>query len=232
MPETLRCGFAGTLVLAGSSAGIFFHASSVEGGSLAIALSLTPVVIVVTESALGNEELSSSRLWPGLAAAIALLLVLPVPSVTNLSSDAALALAPILTGVGCVLFRRSRVTVAWKAASGFTGATVLFGLGTLAESLSQRTFPKISPAALAIDTLLFVLAILALNRLTASQYASHYALAPLLILLQGPLLLHLVVTWRSVACAVLLVSSAIALLRSGSSEKVSKEGLEDHSLRG
>ena len=232
LPETLRCGFAGALVLVGSSAGIFLHAPSVDGGSLAIALSLTPVVIVVTNSALGNEEFSSNRLWPGLAAAVALLLVLPAPSVSDLHNDAALVLAPILTGVGCVLFRRSTVTAAWKAVSGFAGAALIFGLGAFVDSFPQRTLPQISPAALAIDTLLFALAIVALSRLTATQYAARYAVVPLIILLQGPLLLHLMFTWRTVACMALLLAAAIALLRSGTSEKVSTEVLEDYKLRG
>jgi hypothetical protein len=232
LPETLRCGFAGALVLAGSSAGIFLHAPSIDGGSLAIALSLTPVVIVVTKSALGTEEFSSNHLWPGLAAAVALLLVLPAPSVSDLRNNAALVIAPILTGVGCVLFRRSTVTAAWKAVSGFAGAALIFGLGALVEGLPQRTLPPVSPAALAIDTLLFALAILSLNRLTASQYAARYAVVPLIILLQGPLLLHLMVTWRNIACAALLLAAAITLLRSGPSEKVSTEVLEDHKLRG
>jgi len=232
LTETLRCAFAGALVLAGPSAGTFLQASSLDAGSLTIALTLTPVVIGVTESVLGNDELSADHLWPGLTAAVALLLLLPAPSVSDPRSDAAMLLAPILTGIGCVLFRRSTVAAVWKAVSGFAGATLIFGLGTFLESLPQRTLPPISPAALAIDTLLFALAILALSRLTASQYAARYAVVPLLILLQGPLLLHSLVTWRSVACAVLLLAAAIALLRSSPSEKVPKEGLEDHSLQG
>jgi len=232
LAEILRYAFAGALVLAGPAAGSFLHASSLDAGSLAVALALTPVVIAVVESVIGNDELSAEHLWPGLTAAVALLLVLPAPSLSDPRNDLAMALAPILAGLGCVLFRRGEIAAAWRVSAGIAGATLVFGLGALGDGLVQRAFPAISPAAVTIDALLFMLAIIALSRLSPSQYAARYAVVPLLILLQGPLLLHSPVTWRSVACAVLLLAPTIAQLRSGVLEKVSPEILEDHSLRG
>lgn len=232
LAEMLHYAFAGALVLAGPAAGTFLHVPFVSPGGLAIALALTPVVIAVAGSAFGNDEFSADHLWPGLAAAVALLLMLPMPSLLDPRGDLALILAPILTGIGCVLFGRGEMSSAWKISVGFTGATLVFGLAALGNIVAQRALPAISPAAVAIDALLFALTLVALNRLTASQYASRYALVPLLLLLQGPLLLHAWITWRSAGCAILLLAAAIAMLRSGSSEKVTEEILEDHSLRG
>ena len=216
----LRGAFAGALVIAGPAVGTFLHASTLDPGSLAIALCLTPVVVGVVETVTTNIELSNEALWPGLAAAVGLLLVLPSPSIADWRNDASMVLAPILTGIGCVLFRRNVASAIARATAGFVGAAIVFAIGAGVGAAVQHARPQISLAAATVDTVLNLLALTALSRLAAPQYVSRYALVPLLILLQGPLLLHSLVTWRSVACAALLLTATIKLLRSNPFEKV------------
>ena len=218
--QPTRSAFAGALVIAGPAAGTFLHASTLDSGSLAIALCLTPVVVGVAEAVSNNVELSNEALWPGIAAAAGLLLVLPVPSLADWRNDAALVLAPVLSGIGCVLFRSTGGTALARAAAGFAGAAVAFVAGAGVEAILQHTRPQVSLAAVGIDAVLFLLTLAALSRLAALQYTARYALVPLLILLQGPLLLHSLITWRSVVCALLLVAAAAQLLRFGPAEKV------------
>ena len=216
----------GVLVLIGPALGILLQAPSLSPASLVLALTLTPVVTAVAEAAFGSREdgLSAAGLWPGLAALVGLLLVLPEPSFSNPLNNVVLVLAPLLTGVGCVLFRRSvaLTSVTWSSAAAFASAGVVFGVAAATQAIRQRTIPGLAPAAVAIDFVLALLTILALQRLTASQYTARYVLVPLAILLQGLFLLHSVTTARSVACGVLLAGAAVSLLLSRS-EKNSTE---------
>ena len=218
--QALRGAIAGALVLAGPAVGTFLHASTLDPGSLAIALCLTPVVVGVAEGVTSDIGLSNEALWPGLAAAVGLLLVLPSPSIADWHNDAAMVLAPILTGIGCVLLRRNAASAIASATAGFAGAAIVFAIGAGAGAAMQHARPQVSVTAVAIDAALSLLALTALSRLAAEQYAARYALVPLLILVQGPLMLHSLVTWRSVVCAALLLAAAIKLLRSNSLEKV------------
>jgi len=216
----------GVLVLVGPALGILLQVPSLSPAGLVLALSLTPVVTVVAEAAFGSTEhgLSTASLWPGLAALVGLLLVLPEPSFSNLLNDVVLLLAPLLTGVGCVLFRRSvsPTSVRWSSIAAFASAGLVFGIAAATQSLRQHAIPALAPAAIAIDLALALLTILALQRLTASQYTARYVLVPLAILLQGLLLLHSITTARSVACGILLAGAAASLLLSRS-EKNSAE---------
>jgi hypothetical protein len=204
----------GAMVLAGPNIGILLQVPSLNPANLVLALVLTPVVTIVAEGAFGSSGFSATRLWPGLAALAGLLLVLPEPSFSNPLHDAVLLLAPLLTGVGCALFRSSATSmnVAWSATAAFASAGFVFGTATIVQSIRQRAFPALAPAAVAIDFVLTLLSLLALQRLTASQYNARYILVPLLILLQGLFLLHSTATVRSIACAVLLAGSAVSLL--------------------
>ena len=213
----VRPAVAGAMVLGGPASAGFLGAEGVGATSVAIALSLTPVVVAVTESVTGDEGLDAGALWPGLVAVTALLLVLAPPSFADLRSDVALALGPLLTGVGCVMFRRSGngVAAAWRVSAGLLGAAVVYGVVVLGEGVVRRQLPEVSLAAVGIDAVLFGLGMLALSRVTASQYVARYAVVPLLILLQGVLLLHSEVTVRIAACGVLLAIASVVLLRSG-----------------
>jgi hypothetical protein len=195
---------------------MLLQAPSLNPANLVLALALTPVVIAVAEAAFGSSEdgLSAAGLWPGLAALVGLLLVLPEPSFSSPLNDVVLLMAPVLTGVGCVLFRRSAApaTGTWSSTAAFASAGFVFGIAATAQSLRQHAIPSLEPAAIAIDFVLALLAILALQRLTASQYTARYVLVPLAILLQGLVLLHSVTTARSVACGVFLAGAAVSLL--------------------
>ena len=216
----------GVLVLAGPALGILLQVPSLSPASLVLALTLTPVVTAVAEAAFGSRDdgLSAAGLWPGLASLVGLLLVLPEPSFSNPLNNVVLVLAPLLTGVGCVLFRRSVAPASgpWSSAAAFASAGVVFGIAAATQSIRQRAIPALAPAAIAVDFVLTLLTILALQRLTASQYTARYVLVPLAILLQGFFLLHSVTTARSIACGVLLAGAAVSLLLSRS-EKNSAE---------
>ena len=224
--SSFSAALGGVLVLAGPSLGILLQAPSLSPASLVLALTLTPVVTAVAEAAFGSPELgfSTASLWPGLAALVGLLLVLPEPSFSSPLNDVVLLLAPVLTGVGCVLFRRSvaPTSVTWSSATAFASAGFVFGIAATAQCLRQHAIPSLEPAAIAIDFVLALLAILALQRLTASQYTARYVLVPLAILLQGLFLLHSGISARSVACGVLLAGATVSLLLSRS-EKNSAE---------
>ncbi|HEY1742817.1 MAG TPA: hypothetical protein VGG18_06595 [Granulicella sp.] len=208
----------GALVLIGPALGTLLQVPSLSPASLVLALALTPVVTAVAEG------LSTASLWPGLAALVGLLLVLPEPSFSNPLNNVVLLLAPLLTGVGCVLFRRSVAPTSgpWSSAAAFASAGVVFGIAAATQAIRQHAIPALPPAAVAIDFVLALLTILALQRLTASQYIARYVLVPLAVLLQGLFLLHSVTTARSVACGVLLAGAAVSLLLSRS-EKNSAE---------
>ena len=221
--QAMQSAIAGALVLAGPAAGSFLHASTLNPSSLAIALCLTPVVVGVAEAVTSDVGLSNDALWPGLAAAAGLLLVLPSPYLGDWRSDAAMVLAPILTGIGCVLFQRGAAPAILRATAGFAGAAMVFALGAGIEAAVLHVRPQVSLAATAIDAALSLLTLTALSRITARQYAARYVLVPLLLLLQGPLLLHTLIpliTWRNAVCAALLLAAAIKLLRSNALEKV------------
>jgi hypothetical protein len=144
-----------------------------------------------------------------------LLLILPEPSLANARNDAALLLAPILTGIGCVLFRRHAFDAkdaTTNATAAFMGAGLLFGLGTALQASLQRTLPSLSLPAAGIDLIFVLLAVLALQKLTATQYAARYALVPLLVLLQSLLLFPAAITARALTSVLLLAGAAISLL--------------------
>jgi hypothetical protein len=221
--STSSAAWGGALILVGPAIGLFLM-SSLGPANRVLALALTPVVVAVAEAALGTQEhgLSAGSLWPGLATVSGLLLVLPEPSLASPLNDAALLLAPLLTGIGCSLFRRHSLKAMddrGSAATAFVSAGILFGLGTAVQSILQHTLPVPSFATVAIDLTLSLLSILALQRLTATQYASRYVLVPLVILLLSLLQVHETITARSVTCAVLLAGAAISLLRQSDRRK-------------
>lgn len=221
--STSSATWAGVLVLAGPTIGLFLM-SDVGPGNRVLALALTPVVVAVAENALTTQEhgLSAKVLWAGLAAVSGLLLVLPEPSLASPLNDATLFLTPLLTGIGCSLFRHHTLEATDAAGSTtatFAGGCLLFGLGTAVQSMLQHTLPIMSFGAVAIDLVLTLLSILALQRLTATQYTSRYVLVPLAILSISLLQVHETITTRSVTCAVLLSGATIALLRQNDTQE-------------
>jgi hypothetical protein len=218
----------GALILIGPTIGTFLGATSLGASGLTIALALTPVVVAVAWPALTERQFYLNQLWPGIVAAAALLIAIPAPSTADWRSDASMALAPLLTGIGCVLYARSDVPVLWKATASLALATILFTIGVLTQSFAQHAALSISLSAISIATVLFLLALLALSRFSAMQYTARYTLVPLVLLMEGPLLLsRSLLTWRAILCAALLLLATVALLRTPAEENVSLKALED-----
>jgi hypothetical protein len=194
---------AGAMMLGGPAVGLL--AGGMDAGSLTIALALTPVVVAVAASALGDgSEGMAGRLWPGLAAVAGLLLVLTQPSMSNVRNDGLLLLAPVLTGVGAALFCTKPGR---SVASTLVGAAVVFvlGWGLLRGSVSV--------VSVACDGVLALLGVLAVSRLGATRWSAQFALVPLLIVLEGLVLVRpgLQVRWI-VGLALVAVGSVYLLL--------------------
>ena len=100
-----RPALAGALLLGGPMLVLVSGVGGVEASALVMALSLTPVAVGVSASALGSETTKSltGRIWPGIAAVTGLLLVLVEPSFGDVRADAVLLLAPVMTGLGAAM---------------------------------------------------------------------------------------------------------------------------------
>jgi hypothetical protein len=220
--------FGGALVLIGPTIGTFLGATALGASGLTIALALTPVVIAVALPAFTDGQFSLNRLWPGIVAAAALLVAVPVPSTVDWRSDASMILAPLLTGIGCVLYVRSSAPSLWKATDSLALAAFFFAVGALTQSLARHAAFSVSLPAAGIAAILFLLALLTLSRFTAMQYAARYTLVPLVLLVEGPLLLsRSLFTWRVLLCVMLLLLATVALLRTHAEENVSIKALDD-----
>jgi len=171
---------AGAMMLCGPSVGLL--AGGMDSGSLTIALALVPVVVAVAAAALGDgSEGMAGRMWPGLAAVAGLLLVLTQPNVSNVRNDLLLLAAPVLTGVGAALFCTKQGR---SVASALVGAAVVFVLGWVCLR------GAVSVVAVACDGLLALLGVLAVSRLGATRWSAQFSLVPLLIVLEGLVLVR------------------------------------------
>jgi len=179
--KLLQCGIAGALIVGGPLV-VLLARGGVDLGSLTMALALVPVVVTVAASAFGRVETSSlaGRLWPGIAAVTGLLLLLPVPPLSDTRSDILLLLAPIMTGVGAAWLRAREGDIAWRAAAGLAGAAVMFA----AAATIQRS-GGIPLAAVGVDALMAGLAVLALLRVGSTRWSGQFALVPLAVALMG-----------------------------------------------
>ncbi len=194
---------AGAMMLGGPAVGLL--AGGMDAGSLTIALALTPVVVAVAAAALGDgSDGMAGRLWPGLAAVAGLLLVLTQPSVSNVRNDVLMLAAPVFSGMGAALFCSVR---ARSVASALVGAAVVFLLGWVLLR------GAVSVVAVACDGLLALLGVLAVARLGATRWSAQFALVPLLIVLEGLVLVRpgLQIRWV-IGLALLAVGSVYLLL--------------------
>jgi hypothetical protein len=189
----------------------------VDGGGLSIALALTAVVVAVAGPAIAGSEFAPRVLWPGLAAAAALLIAVPMPGVGDWRSDVVMVAAPVMTGVGAVLFRRSTGSMGWKMAGGLAMAAAVFA----ADALVRRSAWGVSFAGVTLDAVLFGLSLLTLAKMSATQYAARYAVVPLLLLVEGLVLVSReLLNVRTALCAAMLLAASVAMLRSGDEENV------------
>jgi drug/metabolite transporter (DMT)-like permease len=206
---------AGAMLVGGPVTALLAHAPLVDPGGLTMALALTPVVVAVASAALsrGQSDDVAGRLWPGLAAIAGLLLVLVTPSLSDARNDLILALTPLLTGIGAAWLCAQSSTTAGKLRIGLAGAAALFAAAALAGwPLSGR--PTFSVVAVAWDGVIALLSLLTLVQLGTTRWSAQFVLLPLLILLEGIVLMHPPLTLRlDCGLTLLAVASLYLLLR-------------------
>ena len=103
--------------------------------------------------------------------------------------DLVLALTPLLTGCGAVLFCSARASI-WRLPAALLGACVALGLGA-AINLATHVggWPDMAGLAAGFDALEALLALIALGRLSATRWSAQFAIVPLLVLLEGVVLM-------------------------------------------
>ncbi|HSU18171.1 MAG TPA: hypothetical protein VLI45_00380 [Acidobacteriaceae bacterium] len=210
----LRSTLGGALVIAGPLLALFAPRAALTGASIAMALALTPVVLAVVEAATHHSgESLPGRLWPGLAAVAGLLLLLSEPSLANPWTDVLLAAIPVLTGCGAALVCSAQESPMRMPLALF-GAAGAFGLAVLMRAAAQQGIasPDSHGLAMGLDALEGFLCVLALGRLSAARWSSQFVLVPLLVLVQGAVLLRGALAGRVVVGLLLLVVAGVALL--------------------
>jgi hypothetical protein len=204
---------AGALMLGGPLTVLMVRAPLVDASGVTMSLALTPVVLAVASAALsrGESEDVVGRLWPGLAAVAGLLLVMVTPALSDVRSDAVLAAAPLLTGIGGALFCAEAGGRAWKMRMALTGAALVFaGLAAVWWGIAGR--PGVSMMAVAWDGVLALLGVAVLAQLGATRWGAQFVLLPLLVLLEGIVLVRPAMTVRWVCGLVLLAVASVYLL--------------------
>jgi drug/metabolite transporter (DMT)-like permease len=216
----LRWLLAGAMLVGGPAVGLLFRGQELDSGSLTIALALTPVIIAIAASALGTESSDSiaGRIWPGLAAVAGLMLVLVQPTLGDARTDLALVLAPALTGVGAVLFCVDQPRSASRAVAALLGASALFAVALAESCFFAGARPSISLLAVACDGVLALLGVVTLAQLGATRWSSQFTWVPLLIILEGIVLMRPQLTARWVIGLALLALASVYLLLPQSDE--------------
>jgi hypothetical protein len=210
--DLLRAVLGGALLITGPLIALLYS-RAIAATSLTMSLALTPVVIAVCEAATRHSGAAlAGRLWPGLAAIAGLLLVLIQPSLSNPGVDLVLALTPLLTGCGAVLFCSSRATI-WRLPAALLGACAALGLGA-AINLATHVggWPEMAGLAAGFDALEALLALVALGRLSATRWSAQFAIVPLIVLLEGVAQIAAHVPARMLVGLLLLAFAAVALL--------------------
>ena len=211
----LRWLIAGAMLFGGPSVSLLLPSRTLDSSALTIALALTTVIIAIAAPAFGTESSAGipGRMWPALASVGGLLLVLTQPSLGDLRTDVALILAPTLTGIGAVLFcggsplSRSRVPIA------LLGGATLFAVALGCSWLVTHAYSPFSVLAVSSDGSLALVGVLTLDQLGATRWSSQFTWVPLLIILEGIVLVraHLTVPW-SVGLILLFVAGVYLLL--------------------
>lgn len=209
----LRWFLAGAMLLGGPAIALLFPSRNLDSGALTITLALTPIIIAIAASALGTEssEGIAGRIWPGLAAVAGLLLVLVQPGLGDPRTDIALVLAPILTGSGAVLFCVGPPRVASRLPTALLGASTLFAAALAASTFAHALIP-FSLLATAGDGIMAFLGVLTLNQLGATRWSSQFTWVPLLVILEGIVLVRPQLTAHWFIGLVLLIVAGVYLL--------------------
>ena len=210
---TLRWFFAGAMLFGGPAIGLLVPGRDLDSSALTIALALTPIIIAIASGALGNEssEGIAGRIWPSLAAVSGLLLVLVQPSL-DLRTDLLLLLAPVLTGLGAVLFCTDHSRSVSRITSALLGACALFALALATSRFLTGTRLTFSLLAIACDGIVALLGIATLSRLGATRWSSQFTWVPLLIILEGIVLVRPRLTAHWFTGLALLILAGVYLL--------------------
>jgi hypothetical protein len=210
--QLLRSALGGALLITGPLIALLYP-RAIPAASLTMALALTPVVIAVCEAATRHtSEALAGRLWPGLAAIAGLLLLLVQPSLSNPGQDLVLALTPLLTGCGAVLFCSAREST-WRLPAALLGACAALGFGA-AINLATHVggLPDMAGIAAGFDAIEALLALIALGRLSATRWSAQFAIVPLMVLIEGIAMTPASIPARMIVGLLLLAFAAIALL--------------------
>jgi drug/metabolite transporter (DMT)-like permease len=212
-----RPALGGALLIAGPLIGLV-RPGLVSGASFTVALALTPVVLAVAEAARHSGEPLAGRLWPGLAAIAGLLLLLAQPSLANPGADLLLALAPLLTGCGAVLFGSADEN-SWRLPAALLGGSVALAIAAgVNYAMHTGGWHEMTGLASGLDAAEALLSLLALSRLSAARWSAQFALVPLIVVLQSIALLRGGLTARVIAGLFLLAAASAALLVPPSAE--------------
>lgn len=217
--EALGAAIAGGFMLCGPAIGFLSGPRTVDAASLTISLALVPVVIAVARPAFhrGDGGELAGRLWPGIAAIAALLLLLPQPLLDGIYRPALLAAAPLMTGIGAVWLRTRRGSAIWKAAWAFLLPTVL---------MSVLSFLHPNPLSHGVwlgalmDTLLAGLSVLTLFRVGGTRWSAQYEVVPLLVILESLFVIRPHLEARSISGIVLLALASVFLLLPPRAEEI------------
>jgi drug/metabolite transporter (DMT)-like permease len=211
---SLRWFFAGALLSGGPAIGLLLPGRDLDSSALTIALALTPIIIAIASTALGTEssEGIAGRIWPSLAALAGLLLVLVQPNLGDLRADLLLLLAPVLTGLGAVLFCTDPSRSVPRTTTALLGACVLFALALATSRFLAAARPTFSLLAIACDGIVALLGIATLSRLGATRWSSQFTWVPLLIILEGIVLVRPKLTAHWFTGLILLIVAGVYLL--------------------
>ena len=218
-PRTL---LGGALLLAGPFFSLLLTGHGISPNSLTLALALVPIVAAIAEIALGNTPPGSfaARTWPALAAITGLLLLIPQPNLSNPVTDAALLLAPLATGIGAAIFAHSNARRNPSAlGSTLSAAALLFAAAWLIQFLLHHTTAHLSPLAALLDAVTALLTLFALSRIGLPRWSAQFALVPLMVILQGFVLLRPPIDAYNSAGLALLTLGCVFLLLPQPSEK-------------
>ncbi len=210
----LRWLLAGAMFSGGPAITLFLRGRNLDAIALTITLALTPVIIAIASSALGTEssEGIAGRIWPGLAAVAGLLLVLVQPTLGDIRTDLALVLAPSLTGIGAVLFCIDQPRASSRIPTTLLGASTLFAIALAGSCAVAHTRPSLSLPAVACDGILALLSVLTLNQLGATRWSSQFTWVPLLVILEGIVLVRPQLTAHWFIGLILLIVAGVYLL--------------------
>lgn len=202
------------MLFGGPAVALLIHGRELDASSLTIALALTPVIIAIAAPALGTEssEGIAGRIWPGLAAVAGLLLVLVQPTLGDARSDLALILAPALTGIGAALFCVDQHVSAFRISAALFGASALFCMAFVETYIAAGSHPSLSLLAVASDGALALLGAVTLDRLGATRWSSQFTWVPLLIVVEGLVLVRPQISAYWIAGIVLLAVASVYLL--------------------